>query len=200
VTVTLTGLVLAGGAGRRMGRDKAVIELHGERLADRAARRLRTCCAEILVAPGSRRPLEVAGARVVADAAGHGPLAGIVGGLQAATTELLAVVGVDMPDLSPELFMAMAGRWDGEAGVVPVVDGVLQPLHALYATAWASRFAQLLAGGEGSAQRALTSLGAKVVGPDVWQPLDPDAAFARGLNSPEDLAEYPPRPPRPSPG
>ena len=195
MTPALTGLVVAGGAGTRMGRDKAAVEIDGERLIDRAVRRLTGCCTEVLVAAGPRRDLVVAGARAVADAPGEGPLAGIVGGLQAATTELVAVVGVDMPDVSTDLLLAMAAAWDGEAGVVARVEGLLQPLHALYATSWAPRYAQLLAGGEGSARRALESLQARVISDDVWRAIDPAAAFARSLNSPEDLAAYRRRPP-----
>lgn len=185
----LTGLVLAGGRGTRMGADKAVIEIGGVRLVDRAVRLLSGICHEVLVATGER-PLTVPGARCIADAAGgQGPMAGIVAGLQHASTPLIAVVAVDMPNASADVLRALAALWEGEAGVAPQVDGILEPLHALYAGGWADRYGALLQAGQRSPRRALEVLGARVVGREVWGHLAA-GAFARSLNRPEDLAAY----------
>lgn len=184
----MTGLVLAGGGGRRMGRDKATMMVDDERLVDRAVRRLADCCEDVLVAPGHRRPLEVAGARTIADAPGEGPLAGIVGGLQQAQTELLAVIAVDMPHASAAVLRALAATWAGEAAVVPVVGGTAQPLHAVYAVSWTDRFAALLDAGEPSAVRVLELLGAQPADATIWGAADPAGDFAANLNTPDDLA------------
>jgi CTP:molybdopterin cytidylyltransferase MocA len=51
---TIVGLVLAAGSGSRLGRPKALVELHGERLVDRAVRTLRTGgCAAVTVVLGA---------------------------------------------------------------------------------------------------------------------------------------------------
>ena len=186
----MTGLVLAGGASTRMGRDKATLELDGQRLVDRAVRGLAECCAEVLVAPGPARPLTVAGAETVADAPGEGPLAGIVAGLEAAGAPLVAVIAVDLPRASAAVLRALAATWDAEAAVVPLVEGKLQPLHAVYAVSWTHCFAQLLAGGERSVRRALQTLGPRTAATDVWGAADPTEGFAMNLNSVEDLAAY----------
>jgi molybdopterin-guanine dinucleotide biosynthesis protein A len=187
MTAALTGLVLAGGASTRMGRDKATIVVDGERLVDRAVRRLGACCTQVLLAPGSARPLEVSGARSIPDAPGEGPLAGIVAALQVAPTELVAVVAVDMPHVNADVLRALAACWDSEPGVAPRVNGVVQPLHAVYATAWVDSFAALLRGGERSPRRALQILGARIAGPDVWAAQDPTGRFVVNLNAAEDL-------------
>ena len=186
----LTGLVLAGGRSTRMGTDKATLTVNGERLVDRAVRVLATCCVDVLVAPGPDRALSVDGAAVVADASGAGPLAGIVAGLQQAATPLVAVVAVDMPHASAAVMRALAGVWDGEAAVVPVVRGRVQPLHAVYAVAWAERYAALLAGGERSVRRALQVLDARTVDAAVWAAADPTGGFAVNLNTPADIADF----------
>ena len=183
----MTGLVLAGGAGTRMGRDKATLELGGERLVDRAVRCLAACCDEVLVAPGTARPLTVAGARTIADASGDGPLAGIVGALQHAQTPLLAVIAVDMPQASAPVLQALSAAWQGEAAVLPVVDGVAQPLHAVYAVSWSDRFAALLAGGELSPRRAVEVLGGRRADASVWGRAG-GSAFAENLNTAQDVA------------
>ena len=178
----MTGLVLAGGASRRMGRDKALLRVDGTRLVDRAVRVLSEVCDTVLLAAGDRR-IDVDGATPVADAEGGGPLAGIVAGLELATTPLVAVVAVDMPNADGGVLEQLAALWDGEAGVAPMVGGVVQPLHAVYATAFTAEFRDLLAGGERSPRCALETLGARVVDTAGWS----TTVFADNLNSPEDL-------------
>src|SRR5687768_645098 len=59
------GLLLAAGAGRRLGGPKALLEVGGERLVDRGVRTLRDGgCAPVLVVTGAA-PVEVIGAVVV---------------------------------------------------------------------------------------------------------------------------------------
>jgi choline kinase len=59
------GLLLAAGEGRRLGRPKALVEVDGVRLVDRAVRMLRDAgCTPIVVVSGAA-PVEVAGAVVV---------------------------------------------------------------------------------------------------------------------------------------
>jgi CTP:molybdopterin cytidylyltransferase MocA len=63
--VTVAGLVLAAGAGRRFGGPKAVVELDGERLVDRAVRIVRDGgCEPVVVVTGAAH-LEVLDALVV---------------------------------------------------------------------------------------------------------------------------------------
>ena len=184
----LTGLVLAGGASSRMGRDKAALELRGVRLVDAAVAVLETVCERVLVAPGART-IEGVDVEQIPDADGEGPLAGIVAGLRESRTPLLAVLGVDMPHASGQVLLDLAGLWTAEAGVAPVVDGVIQPLHAVYSTAKAEEFAALLAQGERSPRRALERLGLLAV-EDIATP----PGFAFNVNRPEDLQRLaPPR-------
>lgn len=63
--MTVAGLVLAAGAGRRFGGPKAIALLYGERLVDRAARLLRNGgCEPVLVVYGAV-PLDVPGAHTI---------------------------------------------------------------------------------------------------------------------------------------
>lgn len=180
----VTGLVLAGGRSRRMGVDKATLVIDDRRLVDRAVTTLAEVCGEVLVASGTRTIEALATEQLHDD--GSGPLAGIVAGLRRCTTPLLAVLAVDMPAASPEVFRMLLAEWSGEACVAPRVDGVVQPLHAVYATPHAQGFAAVLAGGERSPTRALERLGALVV--DVG-----DAGFALNLNWPADRGPATPR-------
>jgi molybdenum cofactor guanylyltransferase len=187
----LTGLVLAGGQSRRMGRDKTRIEVAGVPLVRRVADRLGEVCERVLVASGDGSSFIDIGLEEVADPVGFsGPLAGIVAGLEAAETELGAVVGADMPEVSPAVHVRLAQAWRGEAAVVPLVGERIQPLHGVYATRWAGRLRERLDHGRRGVIAALSDVGARGVGPEGWADLDADGRFARDLDVPDDLAPY----------
>lgn len=183
----LTGVVLAGGQSRRMGQDKALLAVDGEPLVARVARRLQAVCERVLIASGDRR-LGI-GYEEVADARpGRGPLAGIVAGLEASRTPLVAVVAVDMPFADPAVLSYLADAWDREVAVVPAVRGRVHPLHGVYATQGAADLRRCLAHGERQVTAALTKLGARVIGEDGWGRVAADnGRFATNINRPEDV-------------
>ena len=81
----LTGIVLAGGASRRMGRDKAFLDLDGRPLIEVVIERIAQVCAEVLVVAGDARPYAGLGVPVVEDRfRGVGVLGGLHAGLEAA--------------------------------------------------------------------------------------------------------------------
>jgi molybdenum cofactor guanylyltransferase len=136
----LSGIVLAGGRSRRMGRDKAALVVDGLPLLVRAVDLLRAAAAEVVVAcrdeaqlaPGLVSGLAV---RLAFDRHGEGPLAGIEAGLRVAAHDAALVIPVDMPGLTAPLLAMLveaAGRSAGADVVVFEVDGRALPLPALY--------------------------------------------------------------------
>lgn len=184
----LAGVVACGGPSRRMGQDKALIELGGEPLVSRVARRLCTVADPVTTAPGTVGRLAHLGLTEIADSeAGAGPLAGIVAGLAWSPRELVAVAAVDMPFADAELFALLARSMGHADAVVPVTADGPQPLHAVYAAAARPRLESALADGEHGLQRALTRLRVCWVGPSEWAPVDPEGLFATNLNEPADV-------------
>ncbi len=119
------GAVLAGGQSRRFGGDKALAELGGRTLLDRAVATLTRQCAGVVVAGRTTAP-----AAVVADrpAAGMGPLGGLNGALHHGAERgfdavlSIPVDGFDLPsDLIGELSPAPAYALDAPViGLWPV--------------------------------------------------------------------------------
>jgi molybdenum cofactor guanylyltransferase len=99
----LTGILLVGGGSTRFGSPKALAELEGETLAERAWRLLGEACDE-RVAVGRLEGLPIPS---LADA-GTGPVAAIAEGLRRTTHEVAVVVPVDMPLLTREALGVLA--------------------------------------------------------------------------------------------
>jgi molybdopterin-guanine dinucleotide biosynthesis protein A len=171
-----------------MGTDKALIRFEGEPLARRVADVLAQVAGRVIVASGDGDRLGWLGLEQVADPIPDaGPLAGLVAGLERADTPLVAVAAVDMPFASARLLRVLADRWDGEAAVVPSSARGREPLHAVYAAKAAPPLRTALERGERSVVRALSALRVLELPPAEWRHADPEGAFARNLNRPQDV-------------
>ena len=108
----VTGIILAGGMGRRMGGvDKGLVPLHGRPLVAHVLERLRPQVDAILI--NANRELETYrgfGYPVVSDAITGfaGPLAGLHCGMKAAATEFVVTVPCDSPFLPEDLVSRLA--------------------------------------------------------------------------------------------
>jgi molybdopterin-guanine dinucleotide biosynthesis protein A len=178
----VTGLVLAGGRGARMGGlDKGLQAWHGRPLAAHVVARLAPQVASVMISANRNAAAYAAlAARVLADEQPGfpGPLAGILAGLRAAPTPWLAVVPCDAPRLPADLVARLAaGLRDGAAGAVARrthADGRqrLEPVCCLLATALADDLAAALAAGE---RRAAAWVARHAAPVDFDRPGDADA-------------------------
>lgn len=129
----MTGIVLAGGENRRMGRDKAFLEFRGRPLVERAINVLKGICSAVIVVANSPEGYAPFGVTVVPDAFGiRGPLTGIYTGMTASDDEHHIVVACDMPFLHAGLLAFMAREAVGYDAAVPRIGAHLEPLHAVY--------------------------------------------------------------------
>ena len=129
----VAGLLLTGGASRRLGVDKATLLLDGDRLVDRVARVLAGIATTVVeVGPGYS-----SFAAVREEPPGSGPLAALAAGAAALQarglgTSAVLVLAVDLPFVDAALLAWLASH-PAPGTVVPVVDGFPQPLCARYA-------------------------------------------------------------------
>ncbi|WP_144108820.1 molybdenum cofactor guanylyltransferase MobA [Paraburkholderia sp. BCC1886] len=112
----ITGLLLAGGRGTRMGGvDKGLQTLHGEPLAGHVLKRLAPQVGALLISANRHADIYAElgapfGANVVADTLPDypGPLAGLLTGLRAAATPYLLSAPCDTPGLPADLASRLA--------------------------------------------------------------------------------------------
>ncbi|MDX2268954.1 MAG: molybdenum cofactor guanylyltransferase [Bryobacter sp.] len=130
----LTGWLLAGGASRRMGRDKALLPWQGETLLENRAKLLAEVCGEVkILAPVGK--YRAWGWESLPDQqAGLGPLGGIATALAESKTEWNLVLAVDLPFVTVEWLEELWAARD-EACDAVVSDSPtrgVQPLCALW--------------------------------------------------------------------
>lgn len=130
------GVVLAGGRGRRLGGDKAIVELEGRALIHYPLEALHEVCDDVAVVAKRDTilpPLNgLADLWIEPDEPRH-PLLGVAHALGLAVGRPVLVVAVDLPLIDAGTLRTIATTEPGDQAVVaPRVFGRLQPLCALY--------------------------------------------------------------------
>ena len=184
----ITAIILAGGAGSRVGgRDKGLLHWQGRPLVEHALERLANAGISRIVISANRNLERYSGFghAVVTDAApGHaGPLAGIAAGLAAVPTGLALTVPVDAPLWPDSLVGRLAeSLQEGAMRCAVATDGrERQPLFAVYASSLAEIARAALERGERAVWRFQDEVGACEVAFD-----DAEGEFAN-INELTDL-------------
>ncbi len=136
-TARVSGVALAGGMSRRLGRNKAVEQVGGESLIERVVGKLSQVSSETIVVVAEESRAEALDlppwVRTAADIyPGSGSLGGIFTGLSAAQGDYGVVVACDMPFLNTDLLRFMVDIASDYDVVVPKLNGRPEPLHAIY--------------------------------------------------------------------
>lgn len=183
----LSGLVLAGGASRRMGRDKALLELDGRPLIQIVVERMMAVCTEVLIVSWDVAPYAGVGAPVVQDRFPDvGVLGGLHAGLDAASHELTLAVGCDMPFLKPEVLRAFAG-WAVGFDVALLRRGKhVEPLHAAYRRTCLPAIEEAIRAEKRRVISFFPEVRVRYVTPEEVWALDPQMESFHNVNTPEE--------------
>ncbi|HXG23177.1 MAG TPA: molybdenum cofactor guanylyltransferase [Chthonomonadales bacterium] len=184
----MTGIVLAGGKSRRMGRDKALLPFRGKTLLEYVVAQLRKAVDEVIVvADVPNRYVLANGTHVVGDIyPGAGPLGGIVTGLYATEEGYHPVIGCDMPHLEPAILHFLIREAQGLDGAIPVIAGRVEPLCAVYHSRCAAVFEKALHQGERAVHRVIECVDMMRVHEEALRAIDKDLRSFINLNTPEE--------------
>ncbi|MBU8818488.1 molybdenum cofactor guanylyltransferase [Mycolicibacterium goodii] len=181
----LAAVVLAGGASRRMGRDKATLVFEGTTLVERVVAAVTPRCSPVFVIAAPGQPLPDLPAHVLRDEVrGVGPLLAAARGLRAAAEagcELAFVCAVDMPYLSADLIDVLVdpAKRLGVDIVLPW-DGRDHYLAGIYRTDLSKTIGELVSAGE----RSMRALAERV---DTQRLVMQPQKALTNVNTPEDL-------------
>jgi molybdopterin-guanine dinucleotide biosynthesis protein A len=131
--MSLSAVLLAGGRSRRMGRDKAFLEIGGEPLWRRQVAKLEQVADEVLVSVhDSSSRIDSGHAKVFDPPGARGPLAGLASALRTAKHSHLLTLAVDLPAMTPGYLHSLRERLTATAGVVPMAGEFFQGTAAIY--------------------------------------------------------------------
>jgi molybdopterin-guanine dinucleotide biosynthesis protein A len=186
--VSISAAIMAGGKSKRMGQDKAWIELDGEPLVKRVADVLAQVADEVIVVANDPN-YERLGLRVVRDRyPAGGALGGIATGVGAATHDTVLVAACDMPFLSVDVWRLIVGH-AGEADVViPRIGGELETLHALYTKTCVPHMVRSLAENRLRVISFFEQVKVLAIEEAELRAADPTLRSFTNVNTPEELA------------
>jgi molybdopterin-guanine dinucleotide biosynthesis protein A len=201
----MRAFLLAGGRSRRMGRDKASLELAGQALVCSMLGKLAQLGLETAIC--GNRPDLAGFAPILPDPVlpgdeRPGPLAGILAALEATSSALNIFLAVDMPGMPVGFLRWMMERAEVTQSVatIPFVAGRAQPLCAVYHRELAAGIRRSLKSGEhrvfpviaGAARHADVFNVESVLSAGSLDPIPAGLAheWFRNLNTPREFALY----------
>ena len=190
-----TGIILAGGASKRMPADKAFMEVSGRRVLDIVIETVRGLFEQILIVGNTERVerlkvYESEGVRAVAEpVSGKGPLGGILSGLMLSGTEENFVLACDMPFIKREAVAYVLERLHGVQVAVPRTPKGLEPMHAAYHSSCAPVIERQLEAGNLKVTDFFQEVRVEYVSWDELLRFDPGGRLLMNINEPEDMRQ-----------
>lgn len=94
-----------------------------------------------------------------------------------------------MPFLNARLISHLAAQTDGHDAVVPMVNGMPEPLHAIYHRRLLPVIEGCLKSGEQKVQRMFAHARVRYVPDEVIERFDPDKRSFKNVNTPQEYKE-----------
>jgi len=186
-------IVLAGGKGLRLGRDKASESVGDISLLQRVVSLISFFDSDIIIVTAtgeqaSSHSINYPKLRIVADTySGKGPLGGIFTGLTASSSVYNLVVACDMPFLNQALLRYMVQISAGFDLVVPRLGRLVEPLHAVYSKGCLAPIERLIKQDTLSVSELFALVKVRYVEAEEMGRFDPEHLSFFNINSEADL-------------
>ena len=184
--------MLAGGKSLRLGREKALERINHQSLIERAIDCLSPVSETILIVTSEEQFSLIASAglkgEVIADFySGKGALGGVYTGLLSADTFYSLVVGCDMPFLNRALLRHLVDLAPDFDVVVPRLDAMTEPLHAVYSKRCLDSIEHLLRRDRLAISQVFSLVKTRYVGEAEMAEFDPERLSFFNINTQDDL-------------
>ncbi len=180
-----SGFVLAGGASKRMGQDKALLPYRGATLVEHVAKTVREAAGSVALIGDPARLGQLGLAVFPDELPSCGPASGIYTALRLSDTDWNLLVACDMPAVSAEILLGLLHRAEtSERNCVAAVGpyGEPEPLCAVYHRRCLSVLTQAIRDKRLKMRDLIKEMGA------VWMPVDVSALA--NVNTPAEWAEF----------
>ncbi len=188
ISADVCAVILAGGQSRRMGFNKALVDIGGQPLIQVLIDRIRPLTEHIFISTNDLFSYTFLDFPVIADEfRGHGPLAGLHAVMLKSQHSLFLLLACDLPNLNVDLLRNLLILAEGFDAVIPRTrDDMIHPLCAVYRRTCLPVVDRNLRRGSNRFMDIFldVALTIKWVMPDEGKFKDSDLA---NLNTPEDL-------------
>jgi molybdopterin-guanine dinucleotide biosynthesis protein A len=184
----VTGIILAGGKSSRYGSNKALVELNGTRLIERAVGVMRAVFQEVILVTNTPSDYAFLELPMVPDLIkGLGPIGGVYTGLETISGKAGFIIACDMPFLHEGLIRHMAEVRQNFDAVVPRIGWMIEPLHALYTKNCLPVIKASIEAHEYQIAKCLQKLRVKYLEKEELLAFDPELMSFFNINEPKDL-------------
>lgn len=183
----VTGVILAGGRSRRMGRDKATLEIDGQSMARRLQQLFSDLFRQVLIA-GDRPDLATADCPCYADIYPGSSLGGLYTGLEKASHPWIFIAACDLPRPDDRVIQQLLAHRDQGQAVMIRTDRGYEPLFAAYHKSCLPAIQEMLEQQQYRIQQLPQKLRTAEVCPD--QLPDDWSTSVANLNTPDDVIRW----------
>ncbi|MDX8389690.1 MAG: molybdenum cofactor guanylyltransferase [Mariprofundaceae bacterium] len=184
-------VILTGGESKRMGSDKAMVEVAGKPMIDHIVESVEPLFSEILISvrefrSGMKLPQVKDGLPCSASEC-RGPMVGIKSALEAVQSDWLFVIACDMPIVSTTLIYELASHRAGYDAVLVHAFDRPQPLFGFYAKTCLPLMQARIAEGKRSMMRLLDQLNVCLLSEEKVEAIDPQLRSLMSLDTVEEI-------------
>jgi molybdopterin-guanine dinucleotide biosynthesis protein A len=186
----VSAIVLAGGKSSRLGRDKALEKIHSSSsIIHTIIEKLQAISDDVIIVANDDKYASFT-VKVTSDIyLNKGPLAGLHSGLLAAKHSYALVVACDMPFLNVKLLNYMVNLPLNYDALVPKIEGLLEPLHAIYSRECIEPIEKMLKSHRFSMLDLFGIVAIQYLFQDTITLFDPQYRSFFNINSPKTLEE-----------
>jgi molybdenum cofactor guanylyltransferase len=186
----VTGVILAGGKSRRMGRDKAFLPFGKGLLIERVIEVIQRVTADVIVITNTPAQYQRFGLPMFADLIPEaGSLGGIYSGLVCARAPYSLCLACDMPFVKPEFLRFLCDTAAEADVVIPRNVEDFQPLCAVYSQVCREPVRQKIEAGRLKITGFFDEVRVRVIEGDLLATYDPDDVMFFNANTPEEYEQ-----------
>ncbi|MCX6219991.1 MAG: molybdenum cofactor guanylyltransferase [Bacteroidia bacterium] len=184
----ITGILLAGGKSSRMGQEKGLVEFRGKPLIQYGIELLSSFTDRIVIG-SSNSDYQTFGCELIPDeVTGLGPAAGLAAVLKNSSTPWNIVLACDLPFLEGEFIEKLLNAASNYQAVVPIHNGNMEPLAALYHRDLGTVFEEAVANGNLALHKILHSCHINYL--ETWLMMEKYPNLFVNLNSMDQIDRY----------